>query len=141
MEIEQSGNKVIMSMATRGRFFTVARPSVYTLEEGPDLLCIPYTICLRDEVGRRQAWAAYAAFHPPAGTARAVLTLHNADGVFTAEGVPVEQMLLFYARPEQDTIRHDIWLDPDSYTYELAFYDANGALLDMIAGGGEGEAS
>lgn len=136
--VEVAENKAVMSMATRGSFFTVAHPSIYTLREGPDLLAIPYTICVRDKAGQRQEWVVYAAFHPPEGSDRAALTIYSDTGnlLLTAEGVREEQMFLFYTHPEEV----ELWAArlhetlPEGYTYKLAFYDGDNDILQEITG-------
>lgn len=137
--VEVAENKAVMSMATRGSFFTVAHPSIYALREGPDLLAIPYTICVRDEAGQRQEWAVYAAFHPPEGSDRAALTIYNEARklVLTAEGEQDGDVFWFYIGREYLV---ELWTGrenetlPEGYTYELAFYDGDNDILQEITG-------
>ncbi len=136
--IELSGDVAVMAMYARGSLFSNAYPTRYVLGEGPALLCVPFPVVSPDEAGQPLGCAAYVAVQPPEGSASAVLTLHNEDGNFTAEGVPEERSFLFYARPQPDRDGYvsmgESWFRPEMFTYELAFYDMEGRILQEISG-------
>lgn len=132
--IDLAGDMAVTAFPLRGSFFAVANPSRHFLREEPELFCVPYEMAPRDEADPRQPCAVYAVFRPPADTARAVLTLHNKDGDFTAGSVWEEGICLFYVCPGLDVLAHNIWCIPDNYTYELAFYDADGNVIQEISG-------
>lgn len=113
---------------------TLSDLDVYPLSDGPALIPLPQTVARPDGTGQPQFHAAYAALRPPADASRAVLTLHNSDGDFTAEGVREENIFLFCICPELDELAHNIWFTPERYTYELAFYDSQGNLLQEVTG-------
>lgn len=106
---------------------------VYPLNEGPNLICLRQSITRHDEAGQPLSHAAYAALRPPAGSASAALTIHNADGDYTAEGVREGAIFLFFFRPE-DVSAYNHLLHPAEYTYELTFYDESGGGIQEISG-------
>ena len=117
---------------------TLSDLDVYPLSDGPALIPLPQTVARPDNAGHPQFYAAYAALCPPSDAARAVLTLHNEDGDFMVEGVREGAVFLFYARPAPDGAgRVSIsrsWFQPELFTYELAFFDENGAAIPYRKG-------
>lgn len=103
------------------------------LAEGPNLICLRQSVIRHDEAGQPLSHAAYAALRPPAGSASAVLTLHNEDGSYTAEGVLEEAIFLFFFRPE-DVSAYNHLIHPAEYTYELTFFDESGGSIQKTAG-------
>ena len=114
---------------------TLSDSRIYPLSGGPELICLGRGIVRHDKTGRPLAHAVYAALQPPADSARAALTLHNADGDFTAEGVREGGLFLFRLRPEGRAAMHSFWFSPDGYSYELTFYNGDGMMLESAAGG------
>ena len=117
---------------------TLSDLNIYPLSDGPALIPLPQTVARPDNAGHPQFHAAYAAFRPPPDAARAVLTLHNEDGDFMVEGVREGAVFLFYAHPAPDGAgRVSIgrsWFQPELFTYELAFFDENGAAIPYRKG-------
>ena len=111
---------------------------IYPLSDGPALIPLPQTVARPDGTGQPQFHAAYAALRPPADASRAVLTLHNEDRDFMAEGIREGAVFLFYVRPDHDSAgRVSIgrsWFQPELFTYELAFYDGQDNLMQEITG-------
>lgn len=114
---------------------TLSDSRIYPLSGGPELICLGRGVVRHDETGQPLAHAVYAALQPPADSMRAVLTLRNADGDFTAEGVREGGLFLFRLRPEGRAAMHSFWFSPDGYSYELTFYNGDGTMLEAVAGG------
>ena len=75
-------------------------PQVRAIGEGGPEPCVPHQ---KNQQGGEQDVPQnfrFAVFRPPEDAARAVLTLHNSDGDFTAEGVREENIFLFCICPE-----------------------------------------
>lgn len=108
------------------------------LADGPTLICFGHSVGVPDWAGQVKSHAAYAALRPPEGSARAVLSLHNNAGDFSAEGIREGEIFLFYIRPEPDeagrVALHSYWFSPDQYTYNLSFLDATGNIIHQISG-------
>ena len=117
---------------------TLSDSRIYSLSDGSALIPLPQTVARPDGAGHPQFHAAYAALCPPSDAARAILTLHNEDGDFMVEGVREGAVFLFYARPAPDGAgRVSIgrsWFQPELFTYELAFFDENGAVVPYRKG-------
>lgn len=133
--IELAGDTAVTAYPSHGTFFTIANKSVHHLKKGPNLICISRPVELSDGTGPS---ACYAALRPPENAARAVLALHNDDGDFLAEGIRKGEIYLFYARPEPDEYGRvqmgGNWFFLPQCTYELAFYDADGNVIQEISG-------
>ena len=114
---------------------TLSDSRIYPLSGGPELICLGRGVVRHDKTGQPLAHAVYATLQPPADSMRAVLTLRNADGDFTAEGVREGGLFLFRLRPEGRAAMHGFWFSPDGYSYELTFYNGDGMMLESAAAG------
>jgi len=114
-------------------FSSLSNSNIFPLTDGPNLICLRNSVGLPDEAGQIISHAAYAVLRPPEGSANAILALHNADGDFTAEGIRDGEIFLFYFRPENIKAYNRL-LSPIEYTYEMEFYNKDGALIQEISG-------
>jgi len=112
---------------------SLSNSNIYPLTDGPNLICLRNSVGLPDEAGQTISHAAYAALRPPEGSANAVLTLHNEDGDFTAEGIREGKIFLFYFRSE-DMETNNHLRSPIKYTYEMEFFDKDKALIQKVSG-------
>lgn len=107
---------------------------VYPLKKGPELLAFPWPVMLpTGKSGLGEAYALYTALFPPEGSTDAVLTLHNTSGTYTVSGQREGEIFIFYARPEADEdgrrSMDNSWFFRGEFTYELAFFDADGNMI------------
>lgn len=107
--------------------------NIFPLNEGANLICLRQSVGIPDWAGQVLFYAAYAAVRPPEDSASAVLTLHNADGDFRAESIRDGAVFLFYFRVDEIFVQNRL-RSPTEYTYELEFYDENGAFIQRISG-------
>lgn len=105
---------------------------IYPLNDGTNVICLKHFVGLPDWAGQVMGHAAYAALRPPEGSTNAVLTLHNDDGDFVTEGVQSGKIFLFYFRSDDIKVQNHL-NSPILYTYELAFYNEDGLLIQEIS--------
>lgn len=136
--IDWTEGAAVISTSYRSDHFSHVMAQPFKLTDGPNLIVSPWAAYQFDKWGQPGSCALYAALQPPEDSVSAVLTLHNDDGTYTISSQRMEDVFLFYAQPETDADGRrsmgSSWFYLGRFSYELAFFDADGNLIQEIAG-------